>query len=104
MSLIGYDIAPYDYAVGQASDIGTDTGITQVLENSDITIDGINGKRIITEIEDGTTTYYGYSALVPVSKGHFSAGFSMNRNNKSANSEITEKFNTLITTITIKKK
>ena len=104
MSLIGYDIAPYNYAVGQVSDIGADTGITEILENSDITIDGIIGKRIIAESEDGPATYYGYSALVPVSKGHFSAGFSMSRNDKSANTEITNKFNTLVTTIKIKKK
>ncbi|TSC92299.1 MAG: hypothetical protein CEN92_27 [Candidatus Berkelbacteria bacterium Licking1014_96] len=101
---INYFSGPYNFTIAQAISIGADTGITEVLENSEIKIDGISGKRIITNIDDSVMQGYSYSTIVPVSTGYFSAYFLTGRGDKAATTEITNKFNTLITTITIKRK
>lgn len=101
---INYFSGPYNFTIAQATSIGADTGITEILENSDIKIDGISGKKIITYLDDSVMQGYSYSAIVPVSTGYFSAYFLTGRGDKAATTEITNKFNALITTITIKRK
>lgn len=101
---INYFSGPYSFTIAQATSIGADTGITEVLENSDIKIDGISGKRIRTYLNDSVMQGYSYSAIIPVSTGYFSTYFLTGIGDKSAITKITNQFNILLTTITIKKK